>query len=69
MDVQNIVGTLLAVIIGFYLLESFLFSRRNSKEPVYIRPLIPLLGHLVGYLRKGTPYLLDVEYAPISPYA
>ncbi|KUI62827.1 7-alpha-hydroxycholest-4-en-3-one 12-alpha-hydroxylase [Cytospora mali] len=61
MDVQKVVGTLLAVVVGCYLLEALLVSRRDPKEPVYIRPSVPLLGHLFGFLKKGTPYLVDVE--------
>lgn len=55
-------GTVIALVAGCYLLEGIIFSRREAQEPPYIRPSIPLIGHLLEYLKKGTPYFSDVEY-------
>lgn len=56
-------GTVVALVAGCYLLEGIIFSRRDVQEPPYIRPRIPLIGHVLDILKKGTPYFGDVEYA------
>jgi hypothetical protein len=38
-------------------LVGFVAVRRpDSREPPYIKPGIPLIGHIVGILRYGVPY-------------
>jgi hypothetical protein len=59
---STILATVLALVAGCYLLQGFIFSRRNAQEPPYILPRVPLIGHLINYLKKGTPYFNDVEY-------
>ncbi|KAK7735260.1 hypothetical protein SLS53_007650 [Cytospora paraplurivora] len=61
LDIQKVLGTLLAVVVGFWLLETLIFSWRHPKEPVYIRPRIPLLGHLTNLRNKGNPYFTEIE--------
>lgn len=56
-------GTVVALVAGCYLLEGIIFSRRDAQEPPYVRPRIPLIGHGLDYLKKGTPYFSYVEYA------
>lgn len=58
-------GTVVALVAGCYLLEGIIFSRRDALEPPYIRPRIPLIGHVLDFLKKGTPYFSDVEYATV----
>ncbi|KAK7740367.1 hypothetical protein SLS63_001570 [Diaporthe eres] len=53
--------TVVALVAGCYLLEGVIFSRRDAQEPPYIRPRIPLIGHVLDVLKKGTPYFSDVE--------
>ncbi|ROV93033.1 hypothetical protein VPNG_09451 [Cytospora leucostoma] len=61
LDIQKVLGTLLAVVVGIWLLETLIFSWRHPKEPVYIRPRIPLLGHLINLREKGNPYFTEIE--------
>lgn len=61
LDVQKVLGTLLAVVVGIWLLETLIFSWRHPKEPVYIRPRIPLLGHIINFRKKGNPYFTEIE--------
>lgn len=56
-------GTVVALVAGCYLLEGFIFSRRHAHEPPYIRSRIPLIGHFLDFMSKGTPYFSDLEYA------
>lgn len=56
-------GTVVALVAGCYLLEGLILSKSDAQEPPYIRPSIPLIGHLLDYLKKGTFYFTDVEYA------
>lgn len=62
MSWSTILGAVVALVAGFYLLQGFILSRRDVQEPLYILPTVPLIGHLIDYLKKGTPYFSDVEY-------
>jgi hypothetical protein len=53
MEVSQAFGTVIAVIIGCYILESLLYGLKDSREPVYIRPRLPLFGHMYGIIRNG----------------
>ncbi|EFQ35794.1 hypothetical protein CGRA01v4_04039 [Colletotrichum graminicola] len=49
MELSALVGTVLAVVvIGCYLLESYFFLAHDPREPAYIRPKVPLIGHLLA---------------------
>ncbi|KXH35577.1 hypothetical protein CSAL01_05783 [Colletotrichum salicis] len=49
MELPALAGTVIAVVvIGCYLLESFFFLSKNPQEPEYVRPRVPLIGHLLG---------------------
>ncbi|KAL1883967.1 hypothetical protein Daus18300_000075 [Diaporthe australafricana] len=61
MGLLTVLGTVVALVAGCYLLQGFIFSRRDAHEPPYIRPSIPLIGHLLGYIKKGPPYFGDIE--------
>ncbi|KAG8164472.1 hypothetical protein KVR01_006390 [Diaporthe batatas] len=56
-----ILGTVLALVAGSYLLQGFIFSQRDPQEPAYIQPSVPLIGHFLNYLKNGTPYFSHVE--------
>lgn len=60
-------GTVVALVAGCYLLEGIIFSRRDAQEPPYIRPGIPLIGHLLVYLKKCAHHFSDVEYGIADP--
>ena len=40
----------------------------DSREPLYVYPRIPLLGHFVGLLRRGPDYLVETWYGQSSPH-
>lgn len=61
MSLPVFLGIVVALVAGCYLYEGLIFSRRDANEPPYIRPRAPLIGHLVAFLKKGTPYFSDVE--------
>lgn len=61
MEWSIIFGTVVALVAGSYLLQGFIFSNRDAQEPTYIRPSLPLIGHFIDYLKKGTPYFSDLE--------
>ncbi|POS78972.1 hypothetical protein DHEL01_v202630 [Diaporthe helianthi] len=63
MEWSMILGTVMALAAGCYALQAFIFSKRDAQEPTYIRPSLPLIGHFIHYLKKGTPYFSDVEQA------
>ncbi|KAJ0307368.1 hypothetical protein COL5a_000221 [Colletotrichum fioriniae] len=55
MELPALAGTVFAVVvIGCYLLESFFFLSKNPQEPEYIRPRVPLIGHLLGLNKYGS---------------
>jgi hypothetical protein len=39
-----------------FLLAFVAVRRSDSREPPYIKPGIPMIGHIVGILRYGVPY-------------
>ncbi|OLN97727.1 25-hydroxycholesterol 7-alpha-hydroxylase 2 [Colletotrichum chlorophyti] len=54
MELAALVGTILAVVVfGPYLLETFFFLSKDSREPEFIRPRVPLIGHLLGLNKLG----------------
>ncbi|KAK2607016.1 hypothetical protein N8I77_005728 [Diaporthe amygdali] len=61
MSLSTFIGAVVALVAGCYLLEGFIFSRRDAQEPLYIRPRIPLIGHLLDFMKKGPLYFDDVE--------
>lgn len=56
----------MALVAGCYALQGFIFSKRDAQEPTYIKPRVPLIGHLLDYLKRGTPFFSDVEYEPVK---
>lgn len=57
-----VLGTVVALVAGCYLVQGLIFSKRDAQEPTYIQPSVPLIGHFLDYLKKGTPYFSDIEY-------
>ncbi|KAK1974705.1 cytochrome P450 [Colletotrichum cereale] len=54
MELPALAGTVLAVmVIGCYLLESYFFLAHDPREPAYIRPKVPLIGHVLGLNKYG----------------
>lgn len=68
MALLTVLGIVVALVAGCYLLQGFIFSRRDPQEPPYIRPSIPLIGHLLGYINRGPPYFSDIEYGGFKHY-
>ncbi|KAK2031034.1 cytochrome P450 [Colletotrichum zoysiae] len=55
MELPALAGTVFAVVVvGCYLLESYFFLTHDPREPAYIRPKVPLIGHLIGLNKYGT---------------
>lgn len=36
--------------------------KHGLREPPYLHPYIPFIGHLIGLIRKGARYFEDVKY-------
>ncbi|KAJ0165201.1 hypothetical protein CTA2_12042 [Colletotrichum tanaceti] len=54
MELPALVGTIFAVVVaGCYLLEALFFLSKDPREPVYFRPKVPLIGHLLGLNKYG----------------
>jgi hypothetical protein len=43
-------------LIIIFLLALVAMRRPDSREPPYIKPGLPFIGHIVGILRYGVPY-------------
>ena len=50
-----------ATILCVALLQHFLTVRRDSREPPYLFPKIPIVGHLVGMMTQGSDYFHKLE--------
>jgi hypothetical protein len=64
-NIQVVAGTGLALVVGIYLLDYFFANFHDPREPVHIRPGIPLIGHMLGMVREGSRYLATVSQADI----
>ncbi|GKT41164.1 7-alpha-hydroxycholest-4-en-3-one 12-alpha-hydroxylase [Colletotrichum spaethianum] len=54
MELPALAGTIFAVVVvGCYLLESFVFLSKDPREPEYSRPRVPLIGHILGLNKYG----------------
>jgi hypothetical protein len=53
---------ILCILFGTVILFGILASRRkpDSREPPYIKPRIPFVGHAFGILRYGVPYYENI---------
>ncbi|KAK1760188.1 cytochrome P450 [Echria macrotheca] len=58
MDISTstIAGAALATLVAIWTLDVFLLSRASPGEPAYIRPRVPVIGHLLGLARGGVAY-------------
>jgi hypothetical protein len=45
-----------AALFAVYLLDAYFCRRRHPQEPPYLRPKIPLFGHLIGLAMHGSSY-------------
>jgi hypothetical protein len=69
MSWPTVLGTVAALVAASYLLEGYIFSQRAAQEPPYIRPSVPLIGHFISYVKKGSLYFGDVGYGFASTIA
>ncbi|KAL0943386.1 cytochrome p450 [Colletotrichum truncatum] len=61
MELSVLAGTILAVVIGLYAVESAIILSKGTKEPKYVRPRVPLIGHLIGISKHTTgPYFTQI---------
>lgn len=58
---KEIVYTLLGVVVAAYIVEFALGLADDSKEPPRVRHNVPLIGHLLELMGKGTIYLGEVR--------
>jgi hypothetical protein len=49
-------GTIVALVIGCFLLDAIFVSSSEAGEPVHVRPRLPLIGHAIGILQDGPNY-------------
>ncbi|KAK2037679.1 cytochrome P450 [Colletotrichum somersetense] len=56
MEIPALVSTVLAIVFGCYLFESYVFLNHDPREPAAIRPKVPLIGHLLGLMKSGPGY-------------
>ncbi|KAF9874986.1 cytochrome p450 [Colletotrichum karsti] len=59
MEFSTVLLTLLALIVGSYLLDSAIFFSRDPLEPDHVRSRVPLIGHLLGIRRFGAGRYYD----------
>jgi len=57
-----------AIIIGglaafLFLARQYTLSRRDPKEPPFIAPKIPLIGHVISQFIEGPKFLHRLKYA------
>lgn len=52
----------IVIIVGALVLRRVLQAQRDPREPPYIAPTIPWIGHTIGVLRYKTRYHLKVKY-------
>lgn len=64
MELSALAGTIFAVVVvGCYLLETFFFLCKDAREPAYVRPRVPLIGHLLGLNKHGAgTYFMKIGY-------
>ena len=47
---------------GLYILRSRFGTQVDPREPPFVKPRVPLIGHALGLLRHGSNYWVQVEY-------
>lgn len=58
------IGLTLAIVISIFMVLAFFFNARpDPTEPPYIPQTIPVVGHLIEVMRKGTNYYDRVRYS------
>jgi len=55
-------STFLALLAGCFLLDIIFVSNHDKTEPVYVRPSIPIVGHLIGIMRQHTEYFAHINF-------
>ena len=53
----------------FFIFVKVLDPIRAADEPPYIDPSIPLIGHVIGLLRRKYDYYYDLGLPPLSSWA
>jgi hypothetical protein len=43
-------------------------SKADPREPLEIKPKIPVIGHLINLMRRGLSYYTDLRYGKESRY-
>jgi hypothetical protein len=62
MAVNVVVYGAFAMLFFIYGLDSFFCRRRHVNEPQYVRPKIPLIGHLIGLSMHGSRYYAMIRF-------
>ena len=61
---MNLLFASLAAIVSFVWFLNYVFGvKRDSKEPPYIDPKFPIIGHAVGLLREKYGYYIALRFA------
>lgn len=62
---SNIVVLAVALLCAVAIAISHRFAARDPREPPIVHSKIPILGHIVGFIRYGQPYLIHLRYATL----
>lgn len=64
---QTLLLLFLLFVAGVYLLVNhFLVTKIDPKEPPLLPPKIPLVGHVIGLMRQKVYYYLDLRYSSLE---
>lgn len=57
--ISSLVGILILVVVLDYIIA----VKPDPREPTFITPRIPLVGHLIGLFIQKQPYFVHLRYA------